>query len=193
MQQWLAYFSYKSGAASVIIYEAQFVPESWMTEVLAPILGKTKGIKKHADYLPLSCTKEDSNCTGKLPTVKAPGANWVCHNDICMDQCLSSTHKCTGTTPSEKDKNCATHFKTQLHCPSDGYCSPNGYCHYNNPHTAGATTAACTKSSECTCTNDSCNMQSGHCHMMLPGGACPKPPPTAGGTCPTTICPDGGA
>ena len=188
MQQWLAYFSYKSGASSVIIYEAQFVPESWMSEVLAPILGKTKGTKPQANYLPLSCTS-NSNCTGPTGTVKAPGANWICQNDICVDKCLLGTPpKCKG----EKNKSyCADQF-TDMKCPSasGAYCSTNGYCHYNSPHTEGATTATCTKSSECTCTGDACNTHSGHCHMMLPGGACPKPPPTAGGTCPTTICPD---
>ena len=68
MQQWLAYFSYKTGAKSVIIYEAQFVPESWMTEVDATITNPgMKGKKGSANLLPMTC-ESDKVCKGDVTT-----------------------------------------------------------------------------------------------------------------------------
>ena len=186
MQQWLAYFSYKTGATSVIIYEAQFVPESWMTEVGATITNPVKGKKGSANLLPMSCKSDDKVCKGDVTkgTDKAPGLNWECLNNICVDRCLLGT-----PPPCTTDEDCATHYKN-LNCPHKGYCrKDNGYCHYDTPHSGGgSSTKSCKTDADCTCSGDYCNKHGGTCHKTLPNGTCPKPP-GAGGTCPSSICP----
>ena len=187
MQQWLAYFSYKTGAKSVIIYEAQFIPEAWINEVGLNITNPTKGIKSQANPLPILC-ENNKNCQGSTTDGSdiAPGANWICKNNICVDQCLTSTTNCS------TDKKCNDYYNS-LSCPHGGYCRQGQNpktCHYNAPHSGGGpVTKTCTHDIQCGCTNDSCNLHGGACHKTLPDSSCsnppccPKTPPGAGGTC----------
>ena len=186
MQQWLAYFSYKTGAKRVIIYEAQFVPESWMTEVGATITNPVKGKKRSANLLPMTC-ESDKVCKGDVTTGtdKAPGLNWKCTDDICVDQCLvAPSPQCTAT-----GGQCVKHYKS-LNCPHSGYCrKDNNSCHYDTPHSGdGPSMKSCTKAADCTCPDDSCNFHGGTCHKTLQDGNCLNPP-GAGGTCPSILCP----
>ena len=187
MKRWLAYFKSRTGAKNVIIYEAQFIPESWMNEVKARIIDPDKGQKAKANLLPRSCTT-DKNCTGPSPSGTVPGKNWECKNGICVDKCtVGDPPKCT------TDNNCDNSYKA-MGCPFTGYCKNNGYCHYNTPHSGANATKTCTKDNDCNCKGDSCNIKpnasTGACHMTLPDGTCPKIP-GAGGSCPKSICPGG--
>lgn len=136
MQQWLAYFSWKTGAKHVVIYEAQFIPESWLSEVKVKIIKPEKGNKNPAQMLPKTC-KNDAQCQGtvKNGTLSPPGANWRCTENgaqmgVCYDQCLTKSVQCSATL----NKGCSEYYLKTLNCPADAYCGGNNYCHYNSPH-----------------------------------------------------------
>jgi hypothetical protein len=136
MKNWLIHFASKTGADEVMIYEAQFLPKSWLVELAGEgaTLPSTKyadkqyyGIKSPFENLPYFC-ETSPDC------VKAgAGPNFQCSNGVCIDQCLGPPGTCTS------NKDCTDKF-TKMQCPGSSYCNlkskgGNGYCHYSVPKT----------------------------------------------------------
>ena len=185
MQQWLAYYAWRSGLndkakakgldSHVVIYEAQFIPESWLSEVKVGILGAKKGIKTPAEALPLLCKKDNDCQQGKTSgSIRPPGPNFTCQHGICVDQCLVAEPKsCKGKT----NNFCANYFKNTLNCPSDGFCREDNHtCKYNSPHPDDAGCYKCKfgqKDDPCEkkCTGAWCR-SNGCCHGVKADGSC---------------------
>jgi hypothetical protein len=168
MKQWLAYFKKQTGAKEVIIYEAQFIPASWLKSVGVPIPDKKNwGIKPNFETLPAFCN-DDADCTSS-------GPNYRCTDGVCIDQCLSTPPPC------ESDDSVCTSWAIGLKCPGSAYCNKkskggNGFCHYSAPK-PNACKKVCHDDSDCpnSYCNKNPNQKDGCCHDVNPGPS-PGPP-----------------
>ena len=127
----MAYYSYKTGSKTVVIYEAQFIPIAWLREVglVGPNANATgANIGTKSDSLPINTCDKDSDCT----------SNQKCVSHMCVDPCVAAVPPVCATGPtaaSGPSNNICTDFYGKMGCGGTSYCRmppDNGMCHYTS-------------------------------------------------------------